>query len=63
MHSGIGKEATQTEVIKSKDMQRPHDEMTRNGMSEGGMEARPDMITEKVEPPIKRWNKNRKTKT
>jgi hypothetical protein len=47
MHSGIGKEATQTEVIKSKDMQRPHDEMTRNGMSEGGMEARPDMITEK----------------
>lgn len=44
-------------------MQRPHDEMTRNGMSEGGMEARPDMITEKVEPPIKRWNKNRKTKT
>jgi len=47
MHSGIGKEATQTEVIKSKDMQRPHDEMTRNGMSEGGMEARPDMIMEK----------------
>jgi|AntDeeMinimDraft_5_1070356.scaffolds.fasta_scaffold02751_1 hypothetical protein len=47
MHSGIGKEATQTEVIKNKDMQRSHDEMTRNGMSEAGMEARLDMMTKK----------------
>ncbi|EAZ99687.1 hypothetical protein [Marinobacter sp. ELB17] len=47
MHSGMNKEATQTEVLKNKDMQRLHREMTRNGMSEGGMEARVDMMTEK----------------
>jgi len=47
MHSGMDKEATQTEVLKNKDMQRLHREMTRNGMSEGGMEARLDMMTEK----------------
>jgi len=47
MHSGMDKEATQTEVLKNTDMQRLHREMTRNGMSEGGMEARRDMMTEK----------------
>ena len=47
MHSGMDKEATQTEVLKNKNMQRLHREMTRNGMSEGGMEARLDMMTKK----------------
>jgi len=47
MHSGMDKEATQTEVLKNTDMQRLHSEMTRNGMSEVGMEARLDMMTKK----------------
>jgi len=47
MHSGMNEEATQTEVLKNTDMQRLHREMTRNGMSEGGMEARLDMMTKK----------------
>jgi hypothetical protein len=34
-------------VLKNKDMQRLHKEMTLYGMSEGGMEARLDMMTEK----------------
>jgi len=47
MHSGIGKDATQAEVLKNTNMQRLHKEMTRNRMSERGMEARLDMMTEK----------------
>lgn len=47
MHSGMNEEATQAEVLKNKDMQRLHKEMTLHGMSEGGMEARLDMMTEK----------------
>lgn len=47
MHSGMVKDATQTEVLENKDMQRLHKEMTLYGMSEVGMEARLDMMTEK----------------
>ena len=47
MHSGMGKDATQAEVLKNTNMQRLHKEMTRNRMSERGMEARLDMMTEK----------------
>jgi hypothetical protein len=47
MHSGMDKDATQTEVLKNTNMQRLHKEMIRNGMSERGMEARLDMMTEK----------------
>lgn len=47
MHSGMDKDATQAEVLENKDMQRLHKEMTLHGMSEGGMEARLDMMTEK----------------
>jgi hypothetical protein len=47
MHNGENKETTQTGIIKNKDMQRLHKEMTLNGISEGGMEARLDMMTDK----------------
>lgn len=44
MHNGMGKEVTQTGILKNKDMQRLHKEMTLNGLSEQGMEARRLMI-------------------
>ncbi len=48
MHNGMDKEATQTEILKNKDMQRLHEEMTRGGLGEPSMEARRLMIvTEK----------------
>lgn len=47
MHNGMEKEATQTGILKNKDMQRLHKEMTLNGMSEGGMEARLNMMGQK----------------
>jgi hypothetical protein len=47
MHNGMNKETTQTGILKNEDMQQLHKRMTLNGMSEGGMEARLDMMTEK----------------
>ena len=47
MHNGMDKEVTQTEILKNKDMQRLHEEMTLYGLSEIGMEARLNMMTEK----------------
>ena len=48
MHNGMDKETTQTEILKNKEMQRLHKEMTINGLSEKGMEARRMMIGTKV---------------
>lgn len=47
MHSGMNEKMTQSEILKNKDMQRLHEEMTLYGLSETGMEARLDMMTEK----------------
>lgn len=44
MHNGMDKEVTQTGILKNKDMQSLHKEMTLNGLSEQGMEARRMMI-------------------
>ena len=44
MDNGMDKEATQTEILKNKEMQRLHKEMTLYGLSEKGMEARRIMI-------------------
>ena len=47
MHSRMNEKKIQTEVLKDKDMQRLHKEMTLYGMSEVGMEARLNMMTKK----------------
>ncbi|MBK1851897.1 MULTISPECIES: hypothetical protein [unclassified Marinobacter] len=47
MHNSMEKEVTQSGVLKNEDMQRLHKRMTLDGMSEGGMEARLDMMGEK----------------
>jgi len=47
MHNGMNKDTTQTGILENKDMQRLHKRMTLDGMSEGGMEARLDMMGEK----------------
>ena len=42
--NSMDKEATQAEILKNKEMQRLHKEMTLYGLSEKGMEARRIMI-------------------
>lgn len=44
MHNSMDKETTKTGILKNKDMRRLHKEMTLNGLSEQGMEARRKMI-------------------
>jgi len=46
--NGMDKEATQAEILKNKEMQRLHKEMTLYGLSEKGMEARRIMIGSKA---------------
>ncbi|MBL1273723.1 MAG: hypothetical protein COB25_014850 [Oceanospirillales bacterium] len=44
MHNSMNKDTTQTDILKNKEMQRLHEEMKLNGLSEQGMEARRMMI-------------------
>lgn len=44
MHSGMDEKMTQSGILKNKEMQRLHKEMTLYGLSEVGMEARRNMM-------------------
>lgn len=46
-HNSMSKDIEKTEILKNKDMQRLHKEMTLYGLSEVGMEARRKMISDK----------------
>lgn len=46
MHSQMMDKSSIEEILKNEEMQRLHRDMTRNAMSEGGFEARVQMMTE-----------------
>ncbi|KAA1173194.1 MULTISPECIES: hypothetical protein [Marinobacter] len=46
MHNQMMDKLSVEEILQNEDMQRLHREMTRNAMSEGGFEARVQMMTE-----------------
>ncbi|MCC4272736.1 hypothetical protein [Marinobacter nauticus] len=46
MHSQMMEKSSIEEILKNEEMQRLHRDMTRNAMSEGGFEARVQMMTE-----------------
>ncbi len=46
MHNEMNKDQVNKNILKNKELQRLHKEMTRYGMSEGGMEARVQMMSE-----------------
>jgi len=45
MHSQMIDKSSIEEILKNEDIQRLHRDMTRNAMSEGGFEARVQMMT------------------
>ena len=46
MHSQMMDKSSIEEILKNEEIQRLHRDMTRNAMSEGGFEARVQMMTE-----------------
>ena len=46
MHNEINNDQVNQNILQDKQLQRLHKEMTRNAMSEGGFEARKQMMTE-----------------
>jgi|TARA_R110000823_G_scaffold162784_2_gene294479 CTP-dependent riboflavin kinase len=45
MHNEMNNDQVNENILQNKELQRLHKEMTRNGMSEGGMEARVQMMS------------------
>lgn len=46
MHNEMNNNQVNKNILQNKELQRLHKEMTRYGMSEGGMEARVQMMSE-----------------